>query len=63
MCLPYKIVYKCCSWLLLLPSKLLQVASDHDAQFLMISDIAIEVDLAPSKWRTRIVNDETTAQF
>jgi hypothetical protein len=23
----------------------------------------MEVDLAPSKWRTRIINDEITAQF
>jgi hypothetical protein len=37
--------------------------SDHDDQFLTISNIAIDVDLAPSKWRTRIINDETTAQF
>jgi hypothetical protein len=37
--------------------------SDHDAQFLTISNITMEVDLAPLKWRTRIVNDETTAQF
>jgi hypothetical protein len=29
----------------------------------MISNIAIEVDLAPLKWRTRIINDETTVQF
>jgi hypothetical protein len=34
---------------------------DHDAQFLTISNIAEEVNLAPSKWRTRIINDETTA--
>jgi hypothetical protein len=37
--------------------------SEHDAQFLTISNIAIEVDLAPSKRRTGIINDETTAQF
>jgi hypothetical protein len=37
--------------------------SDHDTQFLTISNIAEEVNLAPSKWRTRIINDETTAQF
>jgi hypothetical protein len=29
----------------------------------MISNIAIEVDLAPLKWRTRITNDETMGQF
>jgi hypothetical protein len=32
--------------------------SDHDAQFLTISNVAIEVDLARLKWRTRII-DET----
>jgi hypothetical protein len=37
--------------------------SDHDAQFHTISNIAEEVYLTPSKWRTRIINDETTAQF
>jgi hypothetical protein len=37
--------------------------ADHDAQFLTISNIAKEVELPPSKWRTRIINDETTAQF
>jgi hypothetical protein len=37
--------------------------SDHNAQFLTISNIAEEVNLAPSKWRTRIINGETTAQF
>jgi hypothetical protein len=37
--------------------------SDHDAQFLTISNIAEEVNLAPLKWRTRIINGETTAQF
>jgi hypothetical protein len=37
--------------------------ADHDAKFLTINNIAIEVDSASSKWRTRIINDEITAQF
>jgi hypothetical protein len=37
--------------------------SEYDAQFLTISNIAIKIDLAPSKWRTRIINYETIAQF
>jgi hypothetical protein len=36
--------------------------SDHDTKFLMVSNIATEVDLATSKWRTR-KNYETTAHF
>jgi hypothetical protein len=43
-------------------SPIINGLSDHDAQFLTISNIAME-DLAPSKWRTRIINNETTAQF
>jgi hypothetical protein len=45
------------------PSPTVNGLSHHDAQFLTISNIATEVDLAPSKWRTRIINDETAAQF
>jgi hypothetical protein len=37
--------------------------SDHEAQFHTVSNIAMEVDLSPSKWRTRIINDETTTQI
>jgi hypothetical protein len=36
--------------------------SDHDIQFL-ISNTVEKVNLATLKWRTRIINDETTAQF
>jgi hypothetical protein len=44
-------------------SPIVKGLSDHDAQFLTISIITIKFDLAPLKWRTRIVNDETTAHF
>jgi hypothetical protein len=37
--------------------------SAHDIQILKISNIAKEVDLAPLKYRTRIINEETTAHF
>jgi hypothetical protein len=37
--------------------------SDHDAQFLMKSDINIDTNLAPFKWRLWKINNETIAQF
>jgi hypothetical protein len=37
--------------------------SDHDVQFLTVSNIATEVNLTPLKWRTRKINNETIAQF
>jgi hypothetical protein len=37
--------------------------SDHDTQFLTISDIASEVKLVPMKWRFRKINNLTIAQF
>jgi hypothetical protein len=37
--------------------------SDHDAQFLTISNIATEVNLTPLKQRTRKINNKTTARF
>jgi hypothetical protein len=37
--------------------------SDHDAQFLTISDINTEINLAPFKWRLRKIDNETIAQF
>jgi hypothetical protein len=37
--------------------------SDHDAQYLMINNIAAAGDLIPLKQRTRKVNNETIMQF
>jgi hypothetical protein len=46
-----------------LSSSYISPLSDHDAHFLAKSNIAIEVDLASSNWRTRIIDGETFAQF
>jgi hypothetical protein len=37
--------------------------SDHDAQFLTLSNIATEANLTPLKLRTRRINNETNAYF
>jgi hypothetical protein len=37
--------------------------SDHDAQFLMTSDINTVIKLAPLKWGLNKINNETIAQF
>jgi hypothetical protein len=37
--------------------------SDHDAQFLTISDINTDINLAPLNYRLRKINNETIVQF
>jgi hypothetical protein len=44
-------------------SPIINGLSDHDAQYLMINNIAAATNLIPLKQRTRKVNNETIMQF